>query len=271
MIILLAGSSTAGAYAQKMIGYSESNITVKSEQTYCISSKTLHLTDVSVRGVEGSGIENVAAGSQVVIEATVTSNCEISNYPIMMLIAVRDFDGMTTYFVYQNITMNQGDRATISFSWLANRAGNYEIRVLAHTCLACSGDFGLMERIDFSVLDQPLDDDEYIVLTIVGLKSTYQMGEHIVLSVNAKGVSDTIACDSRSPAVVIRNNGNGEAINLTPIIFSRGLQCIDAIPFDKEWTFGDDAGDEILPDTPGSYTVAASLEDVTVEKRFSVE
>lgn len=157
MTIILSGSFVADANAQNIIGYSESKITVQSEKTYCISNKTLQLTDVSVLDVEGNRVENVSAGSQVLIEASVTSNCEINNYPILILAVVVDSEGMTRYVSMQNTTMSQGDQTTVGFSWTATEAGEYELGVLAHACLNCSGDFGLIERIDFSVLSEPKD------------------------------------------------------------------------------------------------------------------
>lgn len=108
------------------------------------------------------------------------------------------------------------------------------------------------------------------VLFIEGLKGTYGAGEQIAFSVNAKGISDNLACNSLPPAVAIRDDGNGKEIKLNPIRFSTALLCTEPRPFDKEWTFGDKPDEKIVLDKAGSYTVVASLEDVTVEKKFSV-
>jgi hypothetical protein len=111
---------------------------------------------------------------------------------------------------------------------------------------------------------------EFIDLTIADLESTYKIGHPIMFSVKAEGVSDYIACNSLSPAVAIRDGSNGKEINLNPIRFSTALLCVEPMPFDKEWTFGDDAEKEIKLDKAGSYEVVASLEDVTIEKQFIV-
>lgn len=114
---------------------------------------------------------------------------------------------------------------------------------------------------------------EHIDMTIADLKSTYRPGEPIIFSVKAKGVSLLdIACNGESPRVGIRDDGSGgeEKINLTPIIFKTALQCIEPVTFDKEWTFGDEPGEEIALDKAGSYTVVASYEDILVEEKFAI-
>jgi hypothetical protein len=151
MAIVLSNSSLfIDSYAQNIIGYSESTITVKEEQTYC-TSNTLELTDVSIKDTKVNKVTDSKVGSQIVVEASVTSNCEISNYPILILFEVRDSEGMTRYLALQNTTMSQGDQTTSGFSWTAGEAGDYELRVFTHACLRCSGDFGIIRPLDFTV------------------------------------------------------------------------------------------------------------------------
>lgn len=108
-----------------------------------------------------------------------------------------------------------------------------------------------------------------ISLAIEGLKSTYESGEPIVLSVKAKGISDN-ACNYSSPSVVMRDDSNGKTIHWSHAGISTTLKCAGPEPIDKEWKFGDDAREEIMLDKPCPYTVLASYEGVKIEKKFSV-
>ncbi|MEW6605699.1 MAG: hypothetical protein AB1351_13565, partial [Thermoproteota archaeon] len=109
-----------------------------------------------------------------------------------------------------------------------------------------------------------------INLTIVGLQSTYKAGEHIIFTVSAKGVSDN-ACNINSPNVVMRDNDSGKTIYWpNPFALYYAMGCPGPEPIAMHWTFGDDAESEIILDKVGSYTVIASLEDITTEKQFDI-
>lgn len=113
------------------------------------------------------------------------------------------------------------------------------------------------------------EDPERVSLAIGGLQGAYKAGEPIAFSVKAKGVSDN-ACNRPSPSVVVRDS-NGETLYWPhPFGFSTAMMCAGPEPLDNTWTFGDDAGDEIML-KPGSYTVFAAYEGVKVEKKFSVQ
>lgn len=114
------------------------------------------------------------------------------------------------------------------------------------------------------------DNTNQIDLTIAGLKDAYRSGEQIVFGVSSKGISDN-ACNIRSPSVSIQNDDNQKTINW-PISFgfSTELMCGGSEPLDKEWSFGDQPENEIVLDTPGSYTLVASIEGITTEKKFVV-
>lgn len=150
-IVMFSNVLYIDSYAQDIIGYSESTITVKSEKTYCLSNKTLQLTDATVQSIKGNEIKNATIGSQIVIEASITSNCEINNYPILILAAAVDSQGITRYLALQNTTMSQGDQTTVSFSWTPMEAGDYEFGFVIHACLRCSGDFGIIRIFDVTV------------------------------------------------------------------------------------------------------------------------
>ena len=112
--------------------------------------------------------------------------------------------------------------------------------------------------------------DNEINLTIDGMKSTYKTGQQIIVSVSAKGISDN-ACNITSPSVVMRDNDNGKTIYWpNPFALYTAMGCNGSDPIDKTWTYGDNAESEIILEKAGSYTVIASLEDATVEKKFIV-
>ena len=152
--VLIGGSTAEEAFSQEIVGYNESKkITVKSQETYCSSSE-LELTEARARDIRGNSINRTIVGSQVLLDVFVISNCGINNYPILTLFEVRDADGLTKYFAYQNSTLSFGEETTIGSSWLPDTEGNYQIRVLSHACLRCSGDFGRVQAYDFSVTSQ---------------------------------------------------------------------------------------------------------------------
>lgn len=207
-------------------------------------------------------------GSQLSVGTSIVSNCEIDNYPVLLLFAVEYADGPDMLVGYQNVMVGAREATTAGFSWMPADSGDYRLTIILHACLPCSGDFGIFERVDFPVTGPPVN---YIELTISGLKSSYKAGEHIVFSVSAKGASDN-ACNINSPSVVMRDNGSGKTIywpNPFGLYYAMGCNGADLI--DKTWTYGDDAESEIILDKAGSYTIVASLEEATVEKRFAVE
>jgi hypothetical protein len=114
------------------------------------------------------------------------------------------------------------------------------------------------------------NDHNQINLTIEGMKSTYLSGEQIIFSVNAEGVSDN-TCNIGSPSVLIRDENSGKVIYWPhPFGFNTAIKCANIEPINKEWVFGDDAESVIVLDKAGSYTVIASLEEVTIERHFAV-
>jgi hypothetical protein len=128
--------------------------------------------------------------------------------------------------------------------------------------------FTIVFSIGFANLS-PVNGDYKINLTIEGI-NTYKSGEQIVFSVDAKGISDN-ACNIGSPSVYIRDESNDETIYWpNPFGLSTAMLCARPEPVDKKWTFGDDDESETVLDRPGSYTLIASLESVTIEKQFVI-
>jgi hypothetical protein len=115
------------------------------------------------------------------------------------------------------------------------------------------------------------EDYNRISLAISGLKSTYEPGEPIIITVTAKGISDN-ACNRPTPSVVMHDNSNGKTIYWPhPFGFSTAMKCTGPEPINEEWTYRDDVGEEIILDKPGPYTVFASYEGITTEKEFSIQ
>lgn len=113
------------------------------------------------------------------------------------------------------------------------------------------------------------EESNHIELSVEGLQSTYKTGEQIILSVNARGISDN-ACNIHSPRVSLES-GDGQIIhwpNAYALYTSAG--CPGPQQVDKAWTYGNDVETEFALAEPGSYTLIASLDDVTIEKSFNV-
>lgn|GEM_PF-5064999 len=154
-------------FPNNVIGYSESRIVVlpledQEPSVDChglnrIEARSLDVKGNSVRDVMDNTINSVVikktvnVGSQVMIEGTLTDDCPVSNYPVVAIFEVRDSDGFTTYFAWQNITMNQHELATMGVSWMPVREGDYTIRLFAFYCPNCLGILGPVAVIPVSV------------------------------------------------------------------------------------------------------------------------
>lgn len=112
-------------------------------------------------------------------------------------------------------------------------------------------------------------DHNEINLTLEGIRDTYRPGERIIFSVSANGISDN-ACNVGSPNVSIHGGSNASTVNW-PLSFgfSTALMCGESETLDKKWTFGE-AENEIALDAAGTYTIVASIEGTTIEKKFVV-
>lgn len=133
---------------------------------------------------------------------------------------------------------------------------------------------GVAFVITFSVLAGPTFptdiETRHVILAIDDLKDTYKSGESIVFRVTAIGVLDN-ACNHSSPSVVMRDESNGKTMYWPePFGFSTAIRC-PTEEIDREWTFGEDLKKEIVLDMPGHYSVIASYEGASMEKKFSVQ
>ena len=128
----------------------ESQAQTSTDQGYCLSSK-FELTNVIVADRTGNNITKSPEGSQQVAQTTVTSTCEFSNYPIVIFLDLRNSTGVTEYYAFENLTINEKDVTTAGFSWTPGRTGEYQVTLGVYSCLACSGDFGNGKWLDFTV------------------------------------------------------------------------------------------------------------------------
>ena len=157
-IIALAFSASGSnlfveSFAQStVVDYNGTTITLEEQHKFC-TSNTLQITGVSITDPNGNTIRKTEQSSQVIVEASVTSYCQYSNYPVLIMLEVINSDGVTSYRAFQNITMSHGDDVKPSFSWMVDDAGDYQLRIFAHACIPCSGDFQNASAFDLAVSD----------------------------------------------------------------------------------------------------------------------
>ena len=120
------------------------------------TSRSLDVKDNFVKDVMANTSNSVVikktvkVGSQVMIKGTLTDDSPVSNYPVVAIFEVKDSVGFTTYFAWQNITMNQHEQATIRVSWLPVREGDYTIGLFAYCCPNCLSILGSVGAIPVS-------------------------------------------------------------------------------------------------------------------------
>lgn len=132
VIVLIISSSIGYVYAQKIIGYSESTITVEdpNERTYCVSNE-IEPTDLVAKDLAGNVKKQISADSQFLLQGVVNNNgCPVPDYPVLILFEVRDSDDITKYLVYQNVTLSPDQEdITLGVSWVAEEADDYTARL----------------------------------------------------------------------------------------------------------------------------------------------
>ncbi|AIF83770.1 hypothetical protein NTE_01709 [Candidatus Nitrososphaera evergladensis SR1] len=137
--VLATSSLTNRAYAATISGYSETKVIVKGDQQHCLQVDATKVAGLQFRDFSGNGIKQVAAGSQVSVQAIINSGCDVADYPATVLLEVRDSDGITKYLAFQQIALEPSQWSRISFSWVPDKPGNYDVRTFVMTCIACSG------------------------------------------------------------------------------------------------------------------------------------
>jgi hypothetical protein len=129
-------SFASNAYAE-ILGYSETKVVVKSSQQYCRQDE-IRVAAMGFRDVSGNIIKQAAAGSQVSVQAVINNGCDIPDYPATILLEVRDSEGITRCFAFQQIALEPSHQPRIGFSWMPDKAGDYEVRMFVITCINCT-------------------------------------------------------------------------------------------------------------------------------------
>jgi hypothetical protein len=129
----------AGNTHAQVIGYSETRVIVKSSETFCpnerIQAKTLIIKDIA-----GNKINRIATGSQVSLQAMINNRCGVDNYPVMIILEVRDSKGITKYLAWQQIKVSPSKQTfAVAFSWMPDRPEDYEVRAFSFACTTCLG------------------------------------------------------------------------------------------------------------------------------------
>jgi hypothetical protein len=114
-------------------------VTVKSSETFCpderVQTKRLEVTDMA-----GNKVNRVAAGSQVSLQAIIDNRYSLDNYPVTIILEVRDSKGITKYVTWQQINVSPGKRTfVVGSSWTHDRPRDYEIRAFSFACTTCLG------------------------------------------------------------------------------------------------------------------------------------
>lgn len=85
-----------------------------------------------VRDLDGSVIQQTLEGSQIILEGSIKTGCDVPDYPIIMILEVRNASTTLTYHVsWQNTTIDSGQNIMLGSSWLVGEAGFYELRFFA--------------------------------------------------------------------------------------------------------------------------------------------
>jgi hypothetical protein len=91
------------------------------------STETTTPTSPELKDIRGTSITEVTAGTQVIISTTVTNNND-EPQPAVVLVEVRNADGITVYLQWQTGTINADDEMNIGLSWTPDAAGTYQLR-----------------------------------------------------------------------------------------------------------------------------------------------
>lgn len=117
------------------VPYSESVITVKESEVYCTYSRVD--PSVVVKDHNDNVITQTAIGTQVLIEATVNLDCNVTDEPLTAIVEVRNAEGMTTYLAWQIIPISSSQQIKLDSSWMPDKPGDYDVRFFSITCLHC--------------------------------------------------------------------------------------------------------------------------------------
>lgn len=85
---------------------------------------------VIVRDLEGNNITRITEGQQITLNVAFADNSSISQ-PFIGLLEMRDTDGVTIFLGWQSGALQSGSETMFGMSWIAEKAGDYQIRQFA--------------------------------------------------------------------------------------------------------------------------------------------
>lgn len=147
-ILILPAAGNAHA---EITRYTESKVTVNERETFCQDS-TVQAEKLAVSDMTGKSIKQTAAGSQLLMQATIENACGIDDYPVSIIFEVRNSDGMTSYLTIQQVRLSpETETFTVGSSWTAEDPGEYAVRVFSIACPICTGILTSSTSYDVSV------------------------------------------------------------------------------------------------------------------------
>lgn len=168
-------NSAEGYDSPNIIGHSEPTIVVVEEhqpnetddyqisdvlQCYNDQVRPVSMTASSpyIRDVRDNAIgsyivkREVPVDHQILLEGAIIDTCIEPNHPVLVLLEVRDSQGITAFFAWQNMTMSQDEQANIGVSWRPEKIDDYTIRMFTFHCLNCLGILHPVMSYDLSVV-----------------------------------------------------------------------------------------------------------------------
>ena len=85
---------------------------------------------VVVRDLEGNYVTSITTGQQVTLNVAFSINSSVSQ-PFIGVLEMRDADGVTIFVGWQTGTLQNTRQTEFSMSWIAEKAGDYQIRQFA--------------------------------------------------------------------------------------------------------------------------------------------
>lgn len=97
-----------------------------------------------VYDLDGSLLDQITIGHQVILSQTFANDGDAPQ-SFIAVFEVRDSNGVTVHLAWQRGTMAAGGKADIGVSWVADSAGEYEIRTFHMSSLTNPSSGGPME------------------------------------------------------------------------------------------------------------------------------
>lgn len=113
-------------------------------------------------------------------------------------------------------------------------------------------------------------------VTIVGPKSTYEIGEPVRFAVRADGMTVRAVCNEDVPSARILQDSTGDEVWTSKPALELAQSCDEPLRVYSAWEFGNEKATHrvengvIVINEPGSYTVLASYDGVSAEAKMTI-